>query len=421
MRVILTPVGSHGDVHPFVALGIGLKARGHSVTLVAAEPFRPLAELHGFDYAQTMPTDEYERLTRHPDLWHPKRSMHALFDPEVAAKWLPHGFEMIRERYVRGETVVAAGALALAARVANEVLGIPLATVHLAPVGLFSAANPPVYPALRFRSWWPKWFRRAVFRAGEKLIVDPLVGKLLHPFRDSHGLPRARRLFTDWLNSPLRMLGFFPDWFAHAPDWPARFRHVGFLRYDQADAHPVPTEVRDFLNAGEPPVVFSFGSAMRTGRAHFEAAVTVCERLGVRGLLLAKGRDQIPPNLPKSVLHAEYAPFSEVFPLAKAVVHHGGIGTSAQALAAGVPQLVMPMAFDQPDNGERLRKLGVARVVPAARFTPSRASAALAELLNAPTVPAACATLRQRLTATDPVADACAAIEELRGKDTPAR
>lgn len=421
MRVILTPVGSHGDVHPFVALGIGLKARGHAVTLVAAEPFRPLAESHGFDYAQTMPTDEYERLTRHPDLWHPKRSMKALFDPEVTAKWLPHGFELIRERYVPGETVVAAGALALAARVANEVLGVPLATVHLAPVGLFSAASPPVYPTLRFRSWWPRWFRRALFRTGERLVIDPMVGKLLHPFRDSHGLPRARRLFSDWINSPLRMLGFFPKWYADAPDWPARFRHVGFLRYDQADAHPVPAEVRDFLSAGEPPVVFSFGSAMRTGRAHFEAAVAVCERLGVRGLLLAKGREQIPASLPASVLHAEYAPFSEVFPRAKAVVHHGGIGTSAQALAAGVPQLVMTMAFDQPDNGERLRKLGVARVLPAARFTPTRASAALAELLNDPTVPAACAELRQRMTATDPVAEACDAVEELRGQNAPAR
>lgn len=419
MRVLLTPVGSHGDVHPFVALGLGLKARGHAVTLIAAEPYRPLAELHGFDYAQTMPTEEYERLTRHPDLWHPKRSMQALFDPDMAAKWLPHGFELIRARYVPGDTVMAAGALAMAARVANEVLGVPLATVHLAPVGLFSAANPAVYPTLRFRSWWPKWFRRVLFRAGEKVVIDPLVGKLLHPFRDAHGLPRARRLFSDWLNSPLRALGFFPDWFAAATDWPQQFRHVGFLRYDQADAQPVPDAVQEFLNAGDPPVMFSFGSAMRTGRAHFETAVAVCERLGVRGLLLAKGADQIPANLPKSVLHAEYAPFSEVFPQAKAVVHHGGIGTSAQGLAAGVPHLVMPMAFDQPDNAERLRRLGVARAVPAARFTPARATAALAALLADPTVPAACASLRQRMTETDPVAAACRAVEELRGMDTP--
>lgn len=419
MRVLLTPVGSHGDVHPFVALGLGLKARGHDVTLIAAEPYRPLAEKHGFEYAATMPTEEYEALARHPDLWHPKKSMKVLFDPAVAAKWLPHTFALIRERYKRGETVAVAGALGVAARVANEVLGVPLATVHLAPVGLFSAAKPSRYPTIRFRSWWPRWFRRLLFRLGEKLIVDPMAGKLIHPFRDAHGLPRARRLFSDWINSPLRALGFFPDWFADAPDWPPQFRHVGFLRYDQADAKPVPGEVTDFLNSGEPSVVFSFGSAMRTGRAHFGAAVAACQRLGVRGLLLAKGTDQIPVNLPKSILHAEYAPFGEVFPKAKAVVHHGGVGTSAQGLAAGVPQLVMPMAFDQPDNAERLRQLGVARVVPAAKFTPARAAAALADLLADPTVPPSCATVAQRMTATDPVAEACRAVEELHGKDGP--
>lgn len=417
MRVILTPVGSHGDVHPFVALGRGLVARGHAVSLIAAEPYRHLAEESGFEYAPTMPTEEYEALARHPHLWHPKKSMKALFDPDTTGKWLPRVFDLIKERYVKGDTVAVVGALGLSARVANEVLGVPLATVHLAPVGLFSAVRPNLYPTLRFRPWWPRWFRRLLFRLGEKAVIDPMVGRLIHPFRDSHGLPRARRLFTEWANSPQRVLGFFPKWFADAPDWPSQLRQVGFLRYDQADAKPVPPAVADFLRAGDPPVIFSFGSAMRTGRAHFETAAAVCEILGLRGLLLAKGNEQIPAHLPKTVLHAEYAPFSAVFPLARVVVHHGGIGTSAQGLAAGVPQLVVPMAFDQPDNAERLRKLGVARVVPAAKFTPARAAAALRDLLADAAVPDACATLAKRMAESDPVADACREVEGLRGKD----
>jgi len=180
-------------------------------------------------------------------------------------------------------------------------------------------------------------------------------------------------------------------------------------------------EVEDFLNAGAAPLVFSFGSAMRTGRPYFDAAVGACAALGKRGLLLAKKTEQIPPDLPASILQADYAPFSAVFPRAAAVVDHGGIGTTAQALAAGVPQIIMPMSFDQPDNAARLRKLGVARVVPAGRFTAESLTAALRELFADPTVGVACAEAKRKLESSDPIIEACDWIEQLRGMDAESR
>ena len=418
MRVLLAPVGSHGDVHPFIGLGLGLQARGHRITLIASEVFGDLAEHHGFEFAPSITRDEYERTIANPDLWHPKRSLGVIFDDALLRKYLPIGYEHIRSRYVRGDTVLVAGPLSLPARVAHDKLGIPLATVHLAPTGIFSAIEPPVYPTLRMRSWWPASLNSFLFWAGERVLIDPKMRPQLNEFRATLGLPPVRRVLGKWIHSPQLVLGLFPEWFGRPPDWPAQVRTPGFIRYDQADGKPLPSEVEAFLNAGEPPVIFSFGSAMRTGRAYFEAAVGACRSLGRRGLLLAKKSDQIPPELPPSMLQADYVPFSAVFPRAAAVVHHGGIGTTAQALAAGVPQVIMPMSFDQPDNAERLRKLGVARVVPAATFTGTTLAAALRYLFANAAVPRACLEFKRRLTLTDPVSEACDSIETLRGKDS---
>ena len=421
MRVLMAPVGSHGDVHPFIGLGIGLKVRGHAVTLIATEIFADVAARHGFEFAPTMTRDDYERTIANPDLWHPKRSAGVIFDAPLLRKYLPIGFEHIRSRYVRGETVLLAGGLSLPARVAHDKLGIPLATIHLAPVGLFSAVETPVYPTLRMRAWWPAPLKRFVFWLGERVVLDPKVRPELNAFRATLGLPPVRRVLGKWIHSPQQILGLFPDWFGQAPDWPEHVRTPGFIRYDQAEDKPLSVEVEEFLNAGEAPLAFSFGSAMRTGRPYFDAAVGACAALGKRGLLLAKKTEQIPPNLPASVLQADYAPFSEVFPRVAAVVHHGGIGTTAQALAAGVPQIIMPMSFDQPDNAARLRKLGVARVVPAGQFTTESLTAALRELLADPAVPVACAEVKRKLESSDPLIEACDWIEQLRGHDGAAK
>lgn len=417
MHVLLAPVGSHGDVHPFIGLGLGLQARGHRITLIASEMFGELAARHDFEFAPSMTKDEYESAIANPDLWDPKRSVGVIFNREMMRKYLPIGFEHIRSRYVRGKTVLLAGPLSLPARIANEKLGIPLATVHLAPSGIFSAVEPPIYPLLRMKAWWPTAFKRFVFWLGERVMLDPKIRPELNEFRATLGLPPVRRVLGKWIHSPQRILGLFPDWFGNAPDWPEPVRTPGFIRYDQADGKPLPAEVEDFLNAGEAPIVFSFGSAMRTGRKYFDAAVGACATLGKRGLLLAKKTEQIPPNLPSTVMQADYAPFSAVFPRAAAVVHHGGIGTTAQALAAGVPQIVMPMSFDQPDNGERLRKLGVARIVPAAVFTDQSLAAALRELFADLGTPAACAEAKRKSGLNDPLKDACDLIEALRGRD----
>jgi rhamnosyltransferase subunit B len=405
MHVLLHPVGSHGDVHPLVGLGVGLRDRGHRVTLVTAEPFRPLAERCGFAFAPVGTAADYQAAVNDPDLWHRRRSARVIFQPDRFARGLRDGYQQMAERVVPADTVVVATTLGFAGRLANEKLGVPLVTAHLQPSVLWSVADPPFRP-LR---WVPPMGRRLLYRAADAALRWWLFDPVLTQVRADLGLPPVRRVWGCWKDSPDRQLGLFPRWFADAPDWPATLRLTGFVRYDGGHAD-LPPAVERFLDAGDPPVVVTFGSAMPAGRAPVAAAAEAVRRLGRRLLILAKGAGQAPLPSPDS-LHADAAPYSRVFPRAAAVVHHGGIGTTAQVLAAGVPQLVVPLVNDQPDNAARLRRLGVARVVPPGRFTADRVARELADLLGSADVRHVADRCRAWSADGDPVAVACDWVE----------
>lgn len=414
MRILLAPLGSHGDVHPFLGLGRALQARGHDIHVITFTTFRDLVERNGFHFAPVGTEGDFERTILNPDLWNPRRSIKVLFgDTSLLKRHLRDGYDRLVERYIPGETVIAAGMLALWARVANEKPGIPMASIQLQPSVIPSNDDPPEFAQLRMRPWWPSALKSLIYWVADRWIVDPLLKPVLNEFRGALGLPPARRIIGKWVHSPQRIIGLFPEWFGKSADWPEQMKLAGFVRFDQAGAVPMPRELEAFLDAGEKPIAFSFGSAMRHGHAYFEAAVEACRLSNRRGLLLARGKEQIPAKLPDSVLHVEYAPFSEVFPRCAAVVHHGGIGTCAQGLAAGVPQLIMPLSFDQPDNARRLERLGVGARLWPRRFTGKNLANALFQLLDSPATIMRAKDVAEMMQAGDPAAQACEWIEAL--------
>jgi len=265
-------------------------------------------------------------------------------------------------------------------------------------------------PLLR---WLPPWAVRGLWRLADRAFIDPIMASVVEPLRRDLGLPRVRRYMNGWLDSPDRVVGLFPDWFASAPDWPPQVRLTGFPLFDERTAAGLPGDVQRFLDAGERPVVVTFGSGMRQGAAYFAAAAAALGRLGRRGLLLTPFREQVPAALPPGVEYVPYVPFSQLLPHAAALVHHGGIGTCAQGLAAGVPQVVMPLAHDQPDNAARLRRLGVSRTLPPKRFHGPALAGVLAELLACEATGKACRDVAQRFVGTDPVGETCRLIEDV--------
>ena len=418
MRVLLNPVGSHGDVHPFIGVGRALQSHGHEVIFITSAAFQDLVTRNGFQFLPLGTDQDYHDLTHDPDLWHPRRSLKVLFGGETFERMLRECYRHIEANYQRGDTVLLSGSLGLAGRLAHEHLGIPFATIHLQPMAILSIVEPPVFAPLRIRTWWPHWLRRSLFWFAERRILDPMLAPPINRLRAELGMSPIARIFGAWRQSPQSILALFPGWYGHPADWPAHLKHVGFVQYDQGESHELPAKLREFLDAGDPPIVVSFGSAMRMGRPFFEAAVEAFKLLNRRGLILAKQGDQIPANLPATVLQVDYAPFSLVLPACAAIIHHGGIGTSAQAMTAGIPQLVMPLAFDQPDNANRLEKLGVARWLKPDRFTGPNVAKMLQELTQSETVRTACQTVAKKMAAEpNPASAIIDAVEKLRGTD----
>jgi rhamnosyltransferase subunit B len=424
VHVLLLPVGSHGDVHPFVGLGLALSRRGHSVEVVTNGHFAPLVRRAGLPFVELGDEALYHQVLGNPDLWHPRKAF-PLVARHISAL-ARQQYELIRDRRRPGETALVAGTLAFGSLLAREADGLPLASVHLQPGVLRSVHEPPQFPGLAMQPWWPKALKRWLFGLMDRKYVDPALGPAINALRGELGLPPARSFFGAFLHSPDLSLGLFPPWFAAPqPDWPPSLELTGFPLYDEGDQHALDPALEAFLLAGPPPVVLTPGSANVHGRDFFAAGLGACARDGRRALLLTRFAEQVPAPLPATAHHHPYAPFGDLLPRAAAIVHHGGIGTCAQGLAAGIPQLVMPLAHDQYDNAARLARLGVARSRVPARFTAANVARDLRALLDDPGV-AARAKGRADQVRRDPGLEATAALIERRlaplvGREAPAR
>jgi rhamnosyltransferase subunit B len=405
MNVILTPVGSAGDVLPFVVLGVELRRRGHRVHLLAPEPFAPAASNAGLQFVEVGTAEEFDRITRKPDLWHPRRGAGVVFN-EIATH-MRRAYRAVEQVYEPGQSMLVGHSLSFFTRVFEEVHQVPAATVHLAPSAFRSDFNQPVLPVGIDISRWPRFAKRSFWWAVDRFAIDPLIAPALNQLRAELRLPPVARVFKSWLHSPQRVLGLFPDWFAEPQaGWPPQLRLTGFVLSDEPGAAPPPT-----LGEGR-PIVFTPGSANRHAAKFFAVAIEATTRIGRRALLVTSYREHLPRSLPEHVEHVTWASFAMLFPQAAAVVHHGGIGTCAQALGAGVPQLVVPMAFDQPDNAMRIKRLGVGDLIPPAAFTAARVASTLERLGSSADVAAACRRYRARVDSAEAVRRACDLIEE---------
>ncbi|KMO37597.1 glycosyl transferase [Methylobacterium variabile] len=409
-RVFLVGLGTHGDILPVIALGAALRGRGAEVRLAAPAPFRSLAARAGLAFHAIGTEADFARVVGQPALWRPVRGARAMLEAVAAAteptyRWL--------EAQARpGTDRVVASTLALGARVAQERLGLSLTTLHLMPMLVESRIAPPRLPGLPLPGLLPARLRHALGRGADRFVLGPAALPPLNAFRAGLGLAPVKRL-RHWWHSPERVLLTVPDWYAPPQaDWPAQLTQVGFPLADTyGDAEDLAPDLAAFLRAGPAPLVFTYGSAMSGAQAFFATAAEVCRLSGRRGLLLAGRADEIPADLPPGVRHVPYAPLSRLLPACAALIHHGGVGTVAQALAAGCPQLIVPVAFDHADEAQRVVRLGVGASLGRWRFTARRARRAIEALVGSAAVAQACREVQVLMRSENGVAGACEAID----------
>jgi rhamnosyltransferase subunit B len=428
-RIVLATFGSLGDLHPMIAVGIALKERGHEVTLAAMGYYREKIEMVGLDFAPMAPHMDPTSVEA--------AEIRELMDAKTGPEKIISGLIMpsLRQMYddltaaVDGADVLVTGELVYAAKSVIEATGIKWVTTTLAPISLFSVYDPSVPPQT---PWMENLrFLGAGFHSVLYGLVKRNLAKWFEPYREfrrSLGLdPNHDPLFEGKFSDDLHLMMFSRALGKPQPDWPRDAVQTGFCFYDgQADAGKMPEGLEEFLNAGEPPIVFTLGSAaVMDARDFFEESARAATELNRRAVLLHgvpnepvrmninNGKPVVTTPGSDRIAGFEYAPYSRVFPRAACVVHQGGVGTTGQALRAGVPQLVMPYGHDQFDNAARCRRIGVAEMIGRDSYNCATAVTALGKLLSNPAYKRNAEAAKKMVDSEEGTGAACDAIERL--------
>ncbi len=384
-RIVLATFGSLGDLHPYLAVAIELKRAGHHPLIATTDIFQVAVESEGIAFAPMRPGSaelgDLAQIVR--------RILHPLCGPqrlirECVMPWVRDAYDDL-DRACADADLLVTHPLTFAGRLIAEKRGLPWASTVLAPLSLMSALDPPYWPAVPGGGLWLRKLGIAPYRMCFALMKQVAASweKPLRKLRTELGLPPTQQLaLFEGQYSPRLNLALFPRLFAEPQaDWPAHTIACGFAHYDgKASAPQLKTELDAFLAQGEPPLVFTLGSSVAIDAGDFFAkAASAAQQLKRRAILVTAQDTQ--PAMPATVKAFRYLPYSAVFPRAAVTVHQGGIGTLAQALAAGRPQLILPAAFDQPDNARRAVRLGVARTLPLRRASVEAMVENLAALL----------------------------------------
>ena len=409
MRVLISTAGSHGDVLPFVALGREFAARGHDVILYANPFFRNYTTDSEIRFVPISTVEKYSSLFGELSDVDPTRAFERV--AKEYAEICPEYYRAMKTDVIPSNTIAIGNSLLFSARLLRETDRVPCATVHLAPSVFRSNVSPPRLVPNWITSRTPSLLKRMAWWMLDKTFYDPNFTAPLNKYRAEIGLPRVNQIFRSWVHEADCVVGLFPNWFGEPQsDWPEHVTLADFPLYDHGNQAPLLPSLEAFIREGQPPVAFSAGTATATAHEFFKTSVQASEAAGLRAILLTHFGQQVPAALPKSVIHVDYAPFGSLLPRLAAFVHHGGIGSTSQALRAGVPQLIRPVAYDQFDNSARAVRLGVAQEVLPKQYVPHVVADALKKLTTDSSLNQRCQQVATRFTNCNSIVTACDSI-----------
>ena len=384
MKIVIAPYGSLGDLHPLLALAIELRRRGHDIKICTLEVYREKIDALGFQFFPLRPDVNPDDRELAREMMDAKSGTEKLLREILIPNIRPMYDDLLQT--VEGADLLISGEVVFAAASVVEKTGIKWITTSLAPGSFMSPHDPIVPPTAQ----WLRHFRflGATFHGGLFMLVRRMVESWFAPYREFRrelGLSENHNPLFDGKCSDLLHLAMFSKVLGNPqPDWHIPTLQTGFCFYDgQSDLGKMPEELTKFLENGEPPIVFTLGSAaVMDARDFFEESIKAAKILNRRAVILYGVFNQSPKGLDTNIVGFDYAPYSQVFPKAACVVHQGGVGTTSQVLRASVPQLIMPFSHDQPDNAARCARIGVARTISREKYTAETAAKELRELLG---------------------------------------
>jgi sterol 3beta-glucosyltransferase len=417
MRIAIIATGGRGDVQPYIALGQGLQKAGHTVRLVTMQDFEALVRSYGLEFwsvrgnaQESLESTEARELMEKGNLLTMLRLMKKE-SMRTSVEWMEDGLAACQ-----GMDLLITGSLGLNIGLAlAEHLNIPLIRAHLFPFTptrtfpsvLIPQTSTNLGGSFNLLSW--------------QLVLQMLwlgVGPIFNQARKKVlGLPPSSLVETyhsDSSKGPI-FYGFSPSVIPRPADWKDGVHVTGYWFLDPAEDWTPPPALVDFLQAGPPPVYIGFGSmSSRKPEETAELVIKAITKTGQRALLFSGWGGLHKEDLPDSVLMIDSIPHAWLFPRAAAVVHHGGAGTTAAGLRAGVPSIVVPFNFDQPFWGQRVHKLGVGpRPIPRSRLTVDRLAQAIQEVVTNTSMRQRAAELGSKIRAEDGIANAVDLIQKI--------
>lgn len=429
-RIVITTYGSLGDLHPYIALALELKRRGHHPVIATSAVYRERVEPLGLEFYPVRP--DFPSPEEEPELMAEltRKAMDARTGSEFVAREL--FVSHVRDSYadltgaVEGADLLVTHPITFAGPLVAQVTGIRWVSSVLSPIIFFSPYDTLIPPHLagmaRLFSYFPVPVNRlmqAVARKEIKPWFEPV-----EALRRELGLPYRGIPIFEGQHSPSLVLALFSKVLAEPrPDWPQNTHVTGFCFYDKLRAGDEPSALepglKEFLESGEPPILFTLGSsAVWNAERFYQESLEAALRLGERALLLIGHEGNRPANLPQGCAAFEYAPYGEVMPRAKLIVHQGGVGTTAQALRAGKPSLFVPFSHDQPDNAWRVGQLGIARMLTRSRYKAPRVAREIGALLSDPDVARRAAEVGRIVRSEEGAARASELIENVLAVDS---
>jgi rhamnosyltransferase subunit B len=412
IHFVVVTMGSAGDLFPFMAMALALRDAGHRVSFLAPGQHEPFVAGTGLPFFG-LPVDP--GVLADPDLWHPTRGFGVVWRATrpAMATILPFVEALPADQ----PCVLLVHPLALPeADLCRAVRpGLKVAAAFLAPQNLPTVHDPLLLGPWPVPRWVPLGLRRRLLRRLAAAYIDPAALPDVNAARAARGMAPVGGLIDYLFAVPDLSLTLFPEWFAPTqPDWPQPLYRADFPLFDPKPDAPLSPELAGFLDGpGANPLVFTHGTGNTQARAYFDHAAKAVRRLGLRAIFLSPHRDQLPPDLPPGILWQDYVPLRRLLPHVSVLAHHGGIGTTAESLRAGIPQLVVPLAHDQFDNAARVVALGVGASLPASRLDAARLARALESLLANEELDLRCREISRRVAPGAALQQLCVRLEAL--------
>ncbi len=422
-RIVLNTYGSLGDLHPYMALAVELKQRGHQVAIATSDVYRERVEAENIDFCPVRP--DLPDKNSHEAQIEIEQAMDSQKGTEFVLRQLILPY--LKDSYndlmqaVRGADLLITHPISFAGALLAQKTGIRWISSVLSPISFLSAYDPPVLgnQISRIELGLLSNLINSLLMSVGKLSIFPW-SLPIRQLRTELGLLPAKDPFFQDLHSPYLVLALFSQVFALPQrDWYKKTCITGFPFYDR-QSNELSPELLEFLKAGSPPIIFTLGSAAvnDAGNFYIESAIAA-KQLGCRAVLLVgeDTRNQLPENLLSAdIVTFSYAPYSRIFPYSSVIVHQGGIGTTAEALRSGRPMLIMPYSHDQPDNAARAQRLGVARIIKRNNYQAIAVATELNQLLNEPKYAQQAELVGQQIRSENGVKVACDRIEAYLSK-----